>query len=91
VERDGHGSTAEEIVGPRDRAREALLMGLRLSEGVALAWFEARTGMALGDAVDGGILEGCVAAGYLVQADGRLTATAEGRRRLDALLPRLVL
>jgi hypothetical protein len=32
-----------------------------------------------------------VAAGYLVQADGRLTATAEGRRRLDALLPRLVL
>jgi oxygen-independent coproporphyrinogen-3 oxidase len=91
VERDGHGSTAEEFVGPRDRAREALLMGLRLAEGVALPWFEARTGMALGDAVDGGILEGCVAAGYLVQADGRLTATAEGRRRLDALLPRLVL
>ena len=29
VERQGHGSTTEEIVAPRDRAREMLLMGLR--------------------------------------------------------------
>jgi putative oxygen-independent coproporphyrinogen III oxidase len=90
VERDGHGSTAEEIVPPGDRAREALLMGLRLAEGVDLAWFSARTGLSLEDAVDGGILEACVDAGYLVATPERLTATCEGRRRLDALLPRLL-
>jgi oxygen-independent coproporphyrinogen-3 oxidase len=91
VEREGHGSTAEETVAPRDRAREALLMGLRLAEGVDAAWFAARTGLALRDAIDEGILAACVETGYLVQAGGRLTATAQGRRRLDALLPRLVL
>jgi oxygen-independent coproporphyrinogen-3 oxidase len=90
VERDGHGSTAEEIVPPRDRAREALLMGLRLAEGVDLAWFTARSGMTLGEAVDGGILAACVEEGCLVATAARLTATA-GRRRLDALLPRLVI
>jgi putative oxygen-independent coproporphyrinogen III oxidase len=91
VERDGHGSTAEELVSPRDRAREALLMGLRLAEGIDLAWFSARTGFVLEDATDPAILHGCIEAGYLVATPGRIAATAEGRRRLDALLPRLVL
>jgi oxygen-independent coproporphyrinogen-3 oxidase len=91
VEHDGHGSTEEEIVAPRDRAREALLMGLRLAEGIDLAWFAARTGVALADAVDGEILAACIEAGYVVEGDARLCATVEGRRRLDALLPRLVL
>ena len=91
VERDGHGSTEEEIVSPRDRAREALLMGLRLAEGIDLAWFARRTGMALADAVDGTILAACIEEGYLSEGKTTLRATAEGRRRLDALLPRLVI
>ena len=90
VEADGHGSTAEEAVAPRDRAREALLMGLRLAEGIDVARFAARTGVSITDAVDSGVLEACVEAGYLSQGGGRLTATVEGRRRLDAMLPRLV-
>jgi putative oxygen-independent coproporphyrinogen III oxidase len=90
VEADGHGSTAEDIVAPRDRAREALLMGLRLAEGIDLGWFARRTGTAIEDAVDKTVLEACLEAGYLEQSDTRLTATAEGRRRLDAMLPRLV-
>ncbi len=91
VERDGHGSTAEERVAPRDRAREALLMGLRLAEGIDLAWFTARSGLGLDEAVDPAILQACVQEGYLTVTPARLAATAEGRRRLDALLPRLVL
>ena len=91
VEDLGHGSTAEETVAPRDRAREALLMGLRLAEGIDLGWFESRTGTAIEDAVDAGIMQACAEAGYLDIGAGRLTATAEGRRRLDALLPRLVI
>jgi oxygen-independent coproporphyrinogen-3 oxidase len=90
VERHGHGSTADEMVPPRDRAREALLMGLRLTEGIDAAAFAARTGVALEDAVDPVILAACVEEGYLVSTPGRLAATREGRARLDAVLPRLV-
>jgi putative oxygen-independent coproporphyrinogen III oxidase len=91
VEALGHGSTPEEIVSPRDRAREALLMGLRLAEGIGTAWFRTRTGTAIEHAIDPTILEGCVEAGYVIWSSERLVATAEGRRRLDAILPRLVL
>ena len=91
VERDGHGSTPEEAVAPRDCAREALLMGLRLAEGISAAAFAQRTGVALANALDPEILSACVAEGYLVWDEARLVATTAGRRRLDALLPRLVL
>ena len=90
VERDGHGSTAEEVVSAPDRAREMLLMGLRLHEGIDTARFARRTGVAMADALDGEVLAMAVDAGYVTQPPGRLVATAEGRLRLDALLPALV-
>jgi oxygen-independent coproporphyrinogen-3 oxidase len=90
VERGGHGSTAEKIVSQQDRAREALLMGLRLSEGVDRTWFARRCGVAIEDAVDAGILEAAVEEGYLAVSDTHLAATGVGRRVLDALLGRLV-
>ncbi len=90
VECDGHGST-EEPVGQRDRAREALLMGLRLSEGVEAAGFLARTGITLEQATDPAILAACLEAGYLVRQDTRLRTTPAGRQRLDLILPRLAL
>ena len=55
------------------------------------ASFAARTGTALADALDGDILARAVEAGYLVHDGAHLAATAEGRLRLDALLPALVL
>jgi oxygen-independent coproporphyrinogen-3 oxidase len=91
VERDGHGSTEEEDILPRDRAREALLMGLRLAEGIDAATFERRTGLALAQSLDATILTACIEAGYLTLTRENLHTTEEGRRRLDALLPRLVL
>ncbi|MDO9013670.1 MAG: radical SAM family heme chaperone HemW, partial [Polynucleobacter sp.] len=90
VERQGHGTTHEEPVLPRERAREALLMGLRLAEGIDEAWFAARTGIALDDAVDGAVLAQAIGDNYVSRADGRLVALPEGRRRLDALLGALV-
>ncbi len=89
VERQGHGSGDDQAIAPPDRAREALLMGLRLAEGIDAAWFARRTGVALEDAVDPSMLAACVEAGYLTHSPSRLAATAEGRRRLDAMLPRL--
>jgi oxygen-independent coproporphyrinogen-3 oxidase len=90
VEAVGHGSTAEEMVAPRDRAREALLMGLRLAAGIDREWFARRTGVPISAAVDPLVLKACLEAGYLALDERRLVATAEGRRRLDAMLPRLV-
>ena len=90
VEQLGHGLTRSEPVEPDDRAREALLMGLRLAEGIDLSYLQARTGRTLEQAVDLSFLRDCVAEGYLEHASGRLSATREGRLRLDALLPRLI-
>ena len=90
VERDGHGSTAEEILSSEDRAREMLLMGLRLSEGIDARRFFARTEVQLAEAMEPEILEQALAAGYLVADGPILRATTEGRLRLDALLAALV-
>ena len=90
VEAHGHGSGEDLPVTPEERAREMLLMGLRLSEGVSAARFQARTGMALADAIDPDIRAAAVEAGYLVDEGDRLRATPEGRLRLDALLGALL-
>ncbi len=91
VERDGQGLTADEAVAPEERAREALLMGLRLAEGIDLRRFEARTGRTLAQSVDADVLSRCIEAGYLTLTLDRLAATREGRIRLNAVLSALVL
>ncbi len=90
VERLGHGTTQETPVSEVERAREMLLMGLRLSEGVEATRFVQRTGMALNDAIDPDIRDRAVAEGYLHRDDSRLRATPAGRLRLDALLAALL-
>ena len=91
VERDGHATTHEEMLEPRERAREMLLMGLRLSEGIDAARFAARAGMALEEALDHDVAGMAAEAGYIVQDASGIRATSEGRKRLDALLGRIVL
>ena len=90
VERLGHGTTHEDPVSSEERAREMLLMGLRLTEGIDAARFAARTGIALDDAIDPDILAQALDADYLVRTATHLAATSEGRKRLDALLGVLV-
>ncbi len=90
VERQGHGSTEETVLAPEEMAQEMLLMGLRLAEGVSAERFLARTGRTLESAIDMDGMRLAAKEGYLAWHDGRLIATDEGRRRLDALLPVLV-
>jgi oxygen-independent coproporphyrinogen-3 oxidase len=90
VEAKGSGATVEDVVSQADQAREALLMGLRLAEGIEAAEFERRTGLALVDALEPDVLQAAVEEGYLELSDTQLVATLEGRKRLDALLPVLV-
>jgi len=86
VERDGHGSTDERAVSAEERAREMLLMGLRLTDGIDEARFLARTGIALDDALEPDILARALDEDYLQRDNGHLRATPEGRKRLDSLL-----
>jgi len=91
VERDGHARTEEEALSPRDLAREVLLMGLRLTEGVDPARLAARSGMSLAEATDPAMLIACMDEGYLQwTAAGHLATTVEGLLRLDAMLPILL-
>ena len=90
VETQGHGSTNEEVIEGPDRAREMLLMGLRLTEGIDAARFATRTGLTLTDATDPDTMARAIDAGYVTWDGITLAATIEGRLRLDALLNRLV-
>ncbi|WP_198375898.1 radical SAM family heme chaperone HemW [Neoroseomonas rubea] len=91
VERDGHGTAGEEVLAPAERAREALLMGLRLAEGVDPARIAARAGIPFAQAIDPAMLAALLEEDYLAWTDsGRLRATEEGIVRLDALLPVLL-
>ncbi len=90
VEQSGHGTVEDVPLGTEDRAREMLLMGLRLTEGIEAARFLARAGMPLNAAVDTDVLRDAVEAGYLLWDSQVLRATPEGRLRLDALLGALV-
>jgi len=90
VERDGHGTTCDEVLEAADKAREMLLMGLRLSEGIDPGRFYGRTGVPLREAVDTDVLAQAIDAGYLRHTPDRLAATQEGRLRLDTLLAALV-
>ncbi len=90
VEAAGHGTVDETPLDGTERAREMLLMGLRLTEGVDPGRFALRTGRRLQDALDQATLEQAVAEGYLETHAGRLVATSTGRLRLDALLAAIV-
>jgi putative oxygen-independent coproporphyrinogen III oxidase len=90
VEQLGQGVVEQKFLNAVERAREMLLMGLRLEEGIDAGRFAARTGVGLEEAVDPEVLEQALAEGYLAWRDGRLVALSEGRLRLDALLGALV-
>jgi oxygen-independent coproporphyrinogen-3 oxidase len=64
-------------------------MGLRLREGIDFAMYESRTGTRLLDAVEPLVLRQAIEENYVIQTATHLIATAEGRKRLDALLPEL--
>lgn len=90
VEAEGHGREAMLPVALRERAEEALMMGLRLSEGVYDANLRAASGFSLADLVPLARSQPLEQAGLLIRDEQRLVATAEGRAVLDGLLARLL-
>ena len=84
VTRNGHGMQEEVALSPGERATEALVMGLRLAEGVDLA----RVGA---DYVDQVAVERLAAHGLIVREGERLRVTDAGMPVLEGILREVVL
>ena len=82
----GHGLQEARVLPPPERAGEALLMGLRLTDGIDAALFAARTGQRLDDSVDPHGRQRMLDLG-LIEHDLRgLRLTPAGRPLLNAVL-----
>ena len=84
LERNGHGIVEEAALSPVEAADEALVMGLRLSEGIDAAGIAERFG--LHTVVDWLRVERLVATGHLKREGTRIALTAQGRLLLDHIL-----
>lgn len=83
VETEGHGLVEDEILSSEEQGDEYLLMGLRLSEGILPARYEAVRGRPL----DPDRVSSLIAEGMLEHApDGRLRVTTDGFPVLDAVV-----
>jgi len=90
IARDGHGMVETRPLGRREQAAEALLMGLRLGEGVDLAALSQRFALAPAALVDPGKAAFHARNGLVWQQGDRLGVTEAGMLLLDALLAELV-
>ena len=90
VARNGHGAQSEEPLAGEDRAREALLMGLRLNEGVDLDRIAALSGLSTPQLVDERAIAQLIDIGLLHRQGTRLQVAAAGMLLLDAILPEIV-
>jgi oxygen-independent coproporphyrinogen-3 oxidase len=90
VEADGHATEEVVPLTRAERFEEMLMMGLRLSEGVALQAIRDETGAGLSDQVDAAQLARLADGCFLELDDERLRATASGRLRLNAVLGELL-
>jgi len=84
----GHGIEEETPLPPDERMTEALMMGLRLAEGVDLDALSRRLGVAA--EVDWRAAERLVAQGLLRMDGTRIAVTAEGMLVLDGILGALL-
>lgn len=90
VSRQGDGISELRSLGPREQASEAMLMGLRLKEGIDLAELEKRFGIKRAELVDGSKLELYHTLGLVWTSSGCMGITDAGMPLLDALLGELV-
>jgi len=90
IDRNGHALASEEALDPESRATEALLMGLRLSEGICVDRLSQKTGMAPGSLLDAEAVDRIAKLGLIHRAGSRVIVTTQGMPLLDAILPEIV-
>jgi putative oxygen-independent coproporphyrinogen III oxidase len=90
IEASGHGLVEERALTRAEQATEALLMGLRLREGVDCADLTSRFGFAGGELIDEAKLALHSDLGLVATEGSRIVVTDAGMPLLDALLGDLV-
>lgn len=85
VNKRGHGIIEDLAITPLDQANEYLLMGLRIDDGIARRRYEQLAGRAMDDKKIAYLEE----LGLLAVDGNTLTASASGRRVLDAVIAEL--
>src|SRR3954451_11552332 len=83
LRRNGHGIAEEALLSPNEAADEALVMGLRLREGVDVGAISERFSVSV---VDWARLDRFVASGHLAREGSRIALSAKGRLLLDYIL-----
>ena len=91
VARNGHGAQIDQPLSPRNRATEALVMGLRLDEGIDLGRVAELGEAEIGALIDLSQLAMLEREGLAVRGGERLTITERGMPVLEAILRALVL
>ncbi|MDB5364506.1 MAG: hemZ [Rhodospirillales bacterium] len=92
LERAAANTTTDRTrVEPGERGTEALLMGLRLIEGIPLQRLTDETGVALARVIDLEAVARLERGGFVRMTDERLVATPAGLERLNAVLAALVI
>ncbi len=90
VKRNGNGLKVEQALDPQTRAMEALMMGLRLAEGVDLAGLAERTGLKVTDMIDAQAIERLSELDLVTQRDNYLVVSRRGMPLLDGILPEVI-
>lgn len=87
VQEQGCGAHPPQKLSPQDRVLEALMMGLRLCEGISLKYIEAQGGAPWQSFFDLERLENVKAQGWLIEDSENVRLSLEGMLRLNALIP----
>jgi len=90
VERDHHGMAEQRALGTREQASEALLMGLRLADGLDLADLSARLALPVADLCETARLDFLARQGLCWRQGDRIGVTEAGMGVLDAVLGEIV-
>ncbi|MGN6818490.1 MAG: radical SAM family heme chaperone HemW [Sphingomonas sp.] len=90
VARNGHGIEQEDALAPQERAIEAMLMGLRLAEGLDLARIATLGDRPIGELADLRAIGRLIEQGLLTRDGERLRATEAGMPVLNAILGEIV-
>lgn len=87
VQEKGHGAHEAESLNQEDILQEALMMGMRLRDGVSIERCEHLSGLPFSDHVDMDRLDIVIKEGWANREGDVLRLTREGMLRLNALLP----
>ena len=90
VARRGDGLQSEDALSPAEQAREALLMGLRLAEGIVPDALAARFGLPVEALLNARQVRLLTTAGLMEGRNARLRVTPQGMLLLDSILAAIV-